>query len=41
LVFVAATVSILGGGEPSEAAVWPPGVVFIPPILDKDAGFGE
>ena len=41
LVFVSALVSVLDGGEPSKTAVWPPGVVFIPPILDQYAGLGE
>ena len=33
--------SVLGGGEPSQAAVGTPGVVFVPPVFDDDPGFGE
>ena len=41
LVSVDASGSVIGGGEPSEARVWPPGVVFVPPVFDDDSGFGE
>ena len=28
-------------GESAEAAVWPPGVVFVPPVVDQDPRFDE
>ena len=41
MVFAGPFLSILGGGEAAEAAVGSPSVVFVPPVFDDDAGFGE
>ena len=37
LVLVFALVSVLGGGETSEAAVGSPAIVFVPPVFDNDS----